>query len=137
MSWLGTCLIESFAAYGEAMSPGFFYTAELIDRQEHERNSQPRWQPQANPWGEVSSVNATHPRSLAKSKRSARARTGSVGWSAGITSPVARFWSKMRREREIRLTIRKLQALDNLARTDIDTCQSQIESAMRHRNRNE
>jgi hypothetical protein len=59
IAWLAACLIESFAAYGEAMSPGFFEAGELIDRQDHERNSQPRWQPQDEPWSDVPWLNAT------------------------------------------------------------------------------
>jgi Domain of unknown function (DUF1127) len=134
MSWLVTCLIESFAAYGEAMSPGFFEAGELIDRQEH---SQPRRQPQDEPWSEASWLNATHPSSPKESERSARGRTASAGWRDGITSPVARFWSRMRRERGIRLTIRQLKALDDRTWKDIGTDQGQLESVVQRGRRNE
>lgn len=135
MAWLGTCLIESFAAYGEAMSPGFFEAGAFIDRQEHERDSQPGWQPQDEPWSDAPWLNAPPPRSPEQSERSVRVRTGSIGWRAGITSPVARFWSRMRREQGIRRTIRNLKALDDRTREDIAVHQSQVESAVRDANR--
>jgi hypothetical protein len=40
MSWLLACIIEGFAAYGQAMHPGCIDLGELVDRQVPERNSQ-------------------------------------------------------------------------------------------------
>jgi hypothetical protein len=131
-AWLGTCLIEGLAAYGEAMSPGFFEAGALIDPQEHERNSQPGSQPQDEPWSDAPWLNATRPQSPEQSGRSVRVRTGSMGWSA-----VARFWSRMRRERGIRRTITQLTALDDRTREDVAAHQSQAESVVRYADRYE
>lgn len=64
-----------------------------------------------------------------------RVRSTSPGWSARITSLAARFWSRMRRKREVRLAITRLDVLDDRTLKDIGLHRSQVESAVTHRER--
>jgi uncharacterized protein YjiS (DUF1127 family) len=133
MPWLVACLIESFAAYGEAMSPSIVDNRALIDGQKLERNSRTRWQDQGGHGSDVPWLNASQPRMTEAAERSARARTASPGWSAKVAASVARFWSRMRQERETRLTMTQLEALDDHTLKDIGLHRSQVESVVRHR----
>ena len=55
MSWLATCVMEGFAAYGEAMY--FVDPREVIDRHDLERNLQARDRHE----NEVPRMNASYP----------------------------------------------------------------------------
>jgi len=72
MPWLVACLIESFAAYGEAMSPSIVDNRALIDGQKLERNSRTRWQDQGGHGSDVPWLNASQPRMTEAAERSAR-----------------------------------------------------------------
>lgn len=132
MSWLLAQLIAGFAACGEAMYPGFAVPAEFIDGQEPEWNSQPHRWAQHERGDEVPWLNASNPWMSGDPERSA-----TPGWSARLTSPVARFWSRMRYERRVRLTIAKLEELDDQTLKNIEIHRSQAASVARHGDRYE
>ena len=48
------------------------------------------------------------------------------------TSSIARFWARMRRERNVRRTMVRLSALDDWTLKDIGLHRSQVESVARH-----
>jgi uncharacterized protein YjiS (DUF1127 family) len=133
MPWLAACLTESFAAYCDTMYPSIMDRGGLMDGQGLEPNSRPRWQEQGEHGSNMPWLNASQPRMNEAAERSARARTTSPGWSAKVVASVARFWSKMRDERETRLTMTKLEALDDHMLKDIGLHRSQVESIVRHR----
>jgi uncharacterized protein YjiS (DUF1127 family) len=132
MPWLVAWLIEGFAAYRDAMYPSIVDRGELIDGQELERNSQTRWQDQGKHGSNVPWLNASQPRMSEAAERSAGARTASPGWSAKIAAPVTRLWSEVHHERETRLTMTKLEALDDHTLKDIGLHRSQVESVVKH-----
>ena len=133
--WLVACIIKGFAAYAQGMYPSFAGRGEFIDREELERNSQPRRHADNGHGGEAPWLNASHSPTSGNSKRSARAQTASPGWSARITSPVARFWSSIRRALGARQRITQLEALDDRTLKDIGISRYQIERFETHRGR--
>lgn len=137
MSRLMTLLIEGFAAYGEALSPTLIYPGELIDDEELEQTAQPRWQAQDERRSKMPWPDASPPRKLEDSARSAKSQTASPGWSARITSFAARVWSRIRHERRVWLTVTSLEALDDRTLDDIGMHRSQIGSIARREDRYE
>jgi uncharacterized protein YjiS (DUF1127 family) len=78
------------------------------------------------PW-----LNASYSRMAEKPWQSAAPRTTSVGWRATIATPAIRLWSRLRRARRTRLTITRLEALDEHILKDIGIHRCQIESVAR------
>jgi uncharacterized protein YjiS (DUF1127 family) len=129
ISWLVAHFIESLTAYGEAI---YLDHGDLTDSHEPTRDPElPR--PSAigrrsdAPW-----LTASYSRIAEDPSRSAELRTASPGWSATIASPFIRIWSRMRRARMKRLTITRLEALDDHMLKDIGLHRSQIEGMARH-----
>jgi uncharacterized protein YjiS (DUF1127 family) len=84
------------------------------------------------PW-----LNTSYSRMVEKLCQSAEPRAASPGWSATIAYPVFRFWSRLSRARRTRLTVTRLEALDDHMLKDIGIHRCQIESIARHRDRDE
>ena len=129
ISWLVAHFIESLTAYGEAI---YLDHGDLTDSHEPTRDPElPR--PSAigrrsdAPW-----LTASYSRIAEDPSRSAELRTASPGWSATIASPFIRIWSRMRRAQMKRLTITRLEALDDHMLKDIGLHRSQIEGVARH-----
>jgi uncharacterized protein YjiS (DUF1127 family) len=135
MSRLVVFAVEGLAAYAEAMYPSFAKPGEFIDDQELDRNSLRCRHTQNDHGSGAPWLNASHSPTSGNSKRSARAQTASPGWSARITSPVARFWSRMRRELGARQRITHLEALDDRTLKDIGISRYQIERFEAYRDR--
>ena len=124
--------IESLAVYGEAIYPSWVCHGGPTDSHEPTRDSELR-RPSAigrqsdTPW-----LTASYSRIAEDPSRSAELRAASPGWSATIASPFVRIWSRVRRARMIRLTITRLEALDDHMLKDIGLHRSQIEGVARH-----
>ena len=120
ISWLAKHLIESFAAYGEALYPCYFDADEFINGQESERDSQRHGsaglelQDEA-PWLSIdASAKAENP------CVAAHGQTVPRGWMAKATSSVVGFWARLRAKRRMRLTIKKMATLADHMLNDID-----------------
>jgi uncharacterized protein YjiS (DUF1127 family) len=124
--------IESLAGYGEAIYPSCVCHGAPTDSHEPTQDSELH-RPSAigrqsdTPW-----LTASFSRIAEDPSRSAELRTASPGWSATIASPFIRIWSRMRRARMKRLTITRLEALDDHVLKDIGLHRSQIEGVARH-----
>jgi uncharacterized protein YjiS (DUF1127 family) len=134
ISWLAALLIESFAAYGEAMYPCFVDPGDLINGQEPELDSQCRRPAEFEHRSEAQWLSAGAPREAENLCQSASVQNASPGSIAKTASPVVRFWARMRAERRVRATIAKLAALDDHTLKDIGIHRCQIESVVRHSN---
>jgi uncharacterized protein YjiS (DUF1127 family) len=121
--------IESLAAYGSVSHGGPTDSHEPTQDSELRRPSAIGRQSDT-PW-----LTASYSRIAEDPLRWAEPRTASPGWSATIASPFISFWSRMRRARMIRLTITRLEALDDHILKDIGLHRSQIESVARHYDR--
>jgi uncharacterized protein YjiS (DUF1127 family) len=125
-------LIDSLAAYGEAIYPSCVGHSGLTDSHEPTQHSELR-RPSAigrqsnAPW-----LISGYLRIAEDPLRPAEPRTASPGWSATTASPFIRSWSRMRRARMIRLTITELESLDDHILKDIGLHRSQIGSVARH-----
>jgi uncharacterized protein YjiS (DUF1127 family) len=135
ISWLVAHLIQGFAAYGEAIHPSFVDHGGLTDGNEPKRDSELRGPAEIGHRSDAPWLNASYSRMGEKPWQSAKPRAASPGWSATIASPAIRFWSRMRRARRIRLTITRLEALDDHMLKDIGIHRSKIESVARHGDR--
>lgn len=133
--WLVARLIEGFAAYGQGMHPSFVDLGECIDGRKLEWDSQCRPHTEDEHRSEMPWLNLSRPRTSGDADRSSRAQTASPGWHARDTSPVFRFWARMRHERRVRQTITKLEALDDQTLKDIGIHRCQVESIVRHGDR--
>lgn len=134
-SWLVARLIEGFAAYGQGMHPSFVDLGECIDGRKLEWDSQRRPQTQDEHRSEMPWLNLSHPRTSRDADRSSRAPAASPGSHARHTSPVSRFWARIRHERRVRQTITKREALDDQTLKDIGIHRCQAESIVRHGDR--
>lgn len=130
ISWSVTHLMKGFAAYGEAISASSVDLGGLTDSREPESDSEPCRSPQIEYRNDARWLNASY---AEIPWRSAKTRTASPGWSATTASSVIRFWSRMLRARRIRLTITRLEALDDHMLKDIGIHRSQIGSVARDR----
>jgi uncharacterized protein YjiS (DUF1127 family) len=119
-SWLAVCLIESFAAYGQAIHPGLVDPCEIEDHREPAWHSQFRSQAQDEREAEAPWLTAGYP----------RAAPGS--WINRVKSVVAGFWSSMRFEWQVTRTMTDLGRLDDRMLKDIGLHRCQIESVARH-----
>ena len=135
ISWLVAHLIEGSAAYGEASCPSSARHCGLTDDYEPKWDSEHRTPSESGHRSDPPWLNASYSRIAETPWQSAEPRTVSPGWSATIASSVIRFWSRMRRARRIRLTITRLEALDDHMLKDIGIHRSQIEGVARHRDR--
>lgn len=123
LSRLLSFLIEGFAACGEAPGPGCFGPSEHRDHQdlarghsEHARGTNVvRWAGSDLPDLDETATNQT----MTPTRH---------------TSPIGRFWSRIRRERNVRRTIASLSALDDMTLKDIGLHRSQIGSVARYGN---
>jgi hypothetical protein len=119
LSWLVTCILEGFAVYAEWMYPCLVDPARLNGDATGGRKLQAHrqtpyddtiaWQFAANPWlfGEPES-------------------------RAPQTSRIARFWSRMRRERKATLAGATLESLDERTLRDIGGHYPDIEKIVRY-----
>jgi uncharacterized protein YjiS (DUF1127 family) len=121
LSWLAVCLVEGFAAYGQAVYPSFVDPSKIDDHQEPAPGSQSRSRAQGEQKSEAPWLTASYP----------RATPG--GWIKRVKSEVAKVWSSMRFERRVRLTMTALARLDDRTLKDSGLHRSQIESVARHR----
>jgi uncharacterized protein YjiS (DUF1127 family) len=141
MSRLVAFLFESFTACREVMYPGLVDYPSLVDAGKVIDDERPgqrslhRWLAMDQHENEVPSVSASYLRTSEDFERSAGTRPAFPGRRGSITSRVTRFWSRMRRERQVWLTVRGLAALDNRTLKDIGIHRSQIESAALYRDR--
>jgi uncharacterized protein YjiS (DUF1127 family) len=133
ISWLVAHLIEGFAAYGEAIYPSFVDHGGFADGHKPNQDSELRTPAEIGHRSTAPWLNASHSRVAENPWQSAKSRTISPSWSATIASRVLEFWSRARRAGEIRLTITRLEALDDHTLKDIGIHRSQIESVARHR----
>jgi uncharacterized protein YjiS (DUF1127 family) len=127
--------IESLAAYGEAIYPSCVGYGGLTDSHEPTRDSKLHRPSAVGRQSDAPWLTASYLRIAEDPSRPAEPRTASPGWSTTTASPFIRFWSRMRRARMIRLTITRLEALDDHMLKDIGLHRSQIESVARHYDR--
>jgi uncharacterized protein YjiS (DUF1127 family) len=126
MSWLATCVIEGFAAYGEAMY--FVDPSEVIDRRDLERNLQARDRHE----NEVPWMSAGCP-PFEDFEQQPRTQTTFSAWSARLTSGAIRFLSRIRRDPQRAPTIATLEALDDRTLRDIGILRSPDDSVAGYR----
>jgi uncharacterized protein YjiS (DUF1127 family) len=129
LSWLASCFIDGFAAYGEAMGPGCAEASTLSGCQEGHRNSRARGYNRNEQRPDISWLAEIGPLSLVASARSVGKQTVSPVRSSQI---ITRFWSRVRRERQVSRVVATLSALDDRTLKDIGIHRSQIESVARH-----
>jgi uncharacterized protein YjiS (DUF1127 family) len=127
--------VESLAAYGEAIYPSCVSHGGLTDSDEPTQDSELRRPSAIGRQSDVPWLTTSYPRIAEDPSRSAEPRTASRGRSATIASPFIKFWSRMRRARMTRLTITRLEALDDYMLKDIGLHRSQIEGVARHHDR--
>jgi uncharacterized protein YjiS (DUF1127 family) len=137
IAWVVAHFIEGFEAYGNAIYPSFVDHGGLIDDPRQNRDSELRgpaeiWHLSGAPW-----PNTSDPQMVENPGQSTEPRTASPGWSATIAYLVIRVWSRVSRARRTRLTVTRLEALDDHMLKDIGVHRCQIESIARHRDRNE
>ena len=125
-------LIDSLAAYGEAIYPSCVGHSGLTDSHEPTQHSELRRPSAIGRRSDAPWLTASYSRIAEDPSRSAELRTASPGWSATIVSPFIRIWSRMRRAQMKRLTITRLEALDDHMLKDIGLHRSQIEGVARH-----
>jgi uncharacterized protein YjiS (DUF1127 family) len=135
ISWLAAHLIESLAAYGEAMYPYFVDPGDLTNGQKPEWDSEGQRPAEFEHRSEVQWLSAGASRRAEDPRQSASVQTASPGSITKIMSPVVRFWARTRAERRVRLTITKLAALDDHTLNDIGIHRCQIGSVVRHSDR--
>lgn len=128
-SWLMACLVQGFASHGEAMCPGLAAPGELIYRQEPKQSSQPGGHDKDVNGSGMLSRRGSHPMTNEDATRSADMQ---IALAVPVMSPVASFWSRVRRRRKEKLTITKLEALDDHLLRDIGLHRCQIRSVARH-----
>jgi uncharacterized protein YjiS (DUF1127 family) len=129
ISWLVAHFTESLTAYGEAI---YLDHGDLTDSQEPTRDPELRRPSAIGRRSDAPWLTASYSRIAEDPSRSAELRTASPGWSATIVSPFIRIWSRMRRAQMKRLTITRLEALDDHMLKDIGLHRSQIEGVARH-----
>ena len=135
MSRLLGAVAHGFAAYGEAMYPGFADPREHSDRDELERNSRPHYPTEDAHRNGVYPLYTDHPWLVEIAVPSANAQAAAPRWSTRIASPVLRLWSMMRREWEVRRAIAELQALNDYMLKDMGISRCQIENAVKRGDR--
>jgi hypothetical protein len=151
ISWTIAQILEGCAEYCQAMYPIFVEPDEPVGR--HDAASTPqsgqrvanhlqgqetaarrtmtpshhtRFTPTAMVHARAFHIQAVDAEALARLPAS---RTMPRGWRASITSPVAAFWLRLRREREIRRTIMALRALGDPASRKVEMSRHRTERA--------
>lgn len=127
MSSLAARIIEAFAAHAQGMHPGFADSNERCDHLEPDRSAQPVRHPQGEHGSETPRLYGNDPWG-----RKAPMQSTGVTLPVRPTSVLTRFWSGIRHERKVRLTVLSLRALDDRTLKDIGIHRSQIESVARH-----
>jgi uncharacterized protein YjiS (DUF1127 family) len=154
MSWMMAQALAGSIAYAEAMYPCF---AELPDRHDpasgaQGENGDPnRLRNQAAGLSEIYPIAKSETRGNSAISRQTlsravaleaayvvppeMARAASPGWSVSIKSALVEFRSRMRRERDRRVAIAELRALDDRTLLDIGISRCDIEYFARHGDR--
>jgi hypothetical protein len=129
ISWTVAQILSGCAEYCQAMYPTFPHEALEARKRADDRlqrsetavrrkmpSLQSRFDAIATVGTQAVDRQATHVQDLTRSEVK---RSICLGWKASITSPVAEFWLRLRRERERRRTMMALRAFDDRALRDV------------------
>jgi uncharacterized protein YjiS (DUF1127 family) len=132
LSWTFSQALAGCAAYAEAMYPNFVDLGEHGDRHDPVDGTQSR---RGIPDRLQNHSSAAAPVEAEYIERPQETRTSSPAWSASIASLVVKFRSRIRHERDRRLAIMELRALDDRTLRDIRISRCDIEYFARHGDR--
>jgi uncharacterized protein YjiS (DUF1127 family) len=139
MSWTVGEVLAGCAAYAQAMYP-CYVEDELVGQGDVGQGDS------GNPLGVKPVLRSSSRRNEAAvtvsvaveyTVRSEAPGVASRGWSASITSPAGKLWSRVRAIRDRRLAMAELRSLDDRALRDIGICRFDIECFARHGDRRE
>jgi uncharacterized protein YjiS (DUF1127 family) len=135
ISRIGACVLEGFAAYGEAMYPNFADPDERVDYQNTEADAQPRSEAQNEheDGGQLLPKTGSPLGSSPLGQEYWHTQGGAPHQPSRLDHfPVARLWSWMHQEWEMDRTIGALRTLDDRTLKDLGLYRCQTESVVRN-----